>query len=38
MLTLFRKLKTDASAAPLYYAIIAATVSVALLVAIKRLL
>jgi hypothetical protein len=38
MVSFFRKLKTDASAAPLHYAIIVASVSVALLIALKRLL
>lgn len=38
MLTVFRKLKTNAEAAPLHYAIIAATIVVALLVALKRVL
>ena len=38
MVSFFRKLKTDASAGPLHYAIIAASVSVALLIALKRLL
>jgi Flp pilus assembly pilin Flp len=37
MVSFFRKLKTDASAAPLHYAIIAASISVALLIAVRRL-
>jgi Flp pilus assembly pilin Flp len=38
MVSFFRKLKTDATAAPLHYAIIAAAISVALLIALQRLL
>ena len=36
MLSMFRKLKTNAEAAPLHYAIVGATIVVALLVAFQR--
>ena len=38
MLSVFRKLKTNAEAAPLHYAIVGATVVVAVLVALRRVL
>ena len=36
MLSMFRKLKTNAEAAPLHYAIVGATIVVALLVALRH--
>jgi hypothetical protein len=38
MLSMFRKLKSTAEAAPLHYAIVGATIVVALLVALRRVL
>jgi hypothetical protein len=38
MLSMFRKLKTNAEAAPLHYAIVGAAIAVALLVALRRVL